>query len=1063
MNNHQISSYQQNQNFIHSSNLQHHQADQTQELLVANQYQKESFIASDKFQSKKNKKNRSLSQLRNYRPAISINQNLKGENRQKQDENSRPQQIYNLNNNKSFHDQIECNNQTDDTYQLQADSGQQQNQQFGEELFSSNLSHRLKSQGKLIGLQRMRSQQTQKQNISSVQSNGLNNFHSQNQQQLQGNSFNSSNNSNMNNQHNIALGNALQNGIMSSRLSNTQRNYHVQQIHNNPGNSNANSQQQQSNQVKVKNINNFYSFSLNNTNNNSFSDENTENIQNNNGNQNINTSVNNTNQPTQVNHVNQYRQSASTSRGSQNNLNGKTHNQLSKQHSHYSSNGKHTSFNNSNNNSGDLSMFRRSMNRIYQKPQSSSQQQSSNQQQQQNNSTRVLQVNKLFQNESFQIPDSQKKFFNNLSSSINIQQIEGMQFPKSTRKILLGSSQITHNHLNGLKADQQAFLPPLIDQNIEKNQQESNYANNQLEEQTQSSFIPQNNSNNNENENNVPFNNFSNSVSQPRSQANSRSNLANKIQTRSLSRQSMNNQSNLNKNNNDADKSGINERQSNMNTSQNGVNFNSSQATSQMRKNSKKNSLNNIVKNIYNNTNVQKVEQPKVLSPTKNKSQNVFKIQNVENRSNSQGVSALNNQNTNGIINANQNTSNTFNQNVSSYYPILNSRKQSTSGIPQNDNSNQESTQSQTTGIQNIMDDSVEEYLEFNQIPNIDPSKTSQKSLGIITAYGANTHQGIVRNYNEDRVSIILNMAKPKDKPEDLQWPNVSFFAVYDGHGGSSCAEFLRDNLHYYIIRDENFPSNPKLAIQKGFEKIEDNYLERADSGPFLDKSGSCAVVALFVEKTVYIANVGDSRAILSSNFGKNQQDLSEDHKPSLASEEQRITSLGGHIYQQQNYKLKFKKNNLKIINCRSVIPIYGSVNGNNIQQIQDVIKGPHRAFPGRLAVSRTIGDAEAKLSKYGGIKGVISAEPEIQVFEIQDNHDFVFLGCDGIFDKMTSKEAIQCCWQITDSCKNQHEFVGRAIENTMRQSMMKKSYDNVTVVIVGLKNLEYYFQKHNK
>ncbi|EAR88919.2 protein phosphatase 2c (macronuclear) [Tetrahymena thermophila SB210] len=1049
MNNYQVGPFQQNQNQIHSQDQQHLHADEKQELLMATQNQKESFIASEKLQQKKSKKNRSLSQLRNYRPAISINQNLKGDIRQKQDENARPQQMYNLNNNnKSFNGQINSHHQIDDTYQIQADSVQQQNQQlqqFSEELFSSNLSHRLKSQGKLIGLQRMRSQQTQKQIISAAQPNGQNNVYSQNQQQIQGSSFNSSNNSNMINQHNMALVNALQNGIMSSRLSNTQRNYHIQQIHNN-----SNNQHQQTNQnnVKSKNINNFYSFSLNNTNNNSFSDENTENIQSNNGSQNIqnvNNNINNTNQQIQVSNVNNYRQSASTSRNSQNNLNDKTHNQLSKQHSHYSSNGKHTSFNNSNNNnnSGDLNMFRRSMNRIYQKPQSSSQQQQSQgQQQQQNNSSRVLQVNKLFQNESFQIPEGQKKFFNNLSSSINIQQIEGMQFPKSARKVLLGSSQMTH--FNGLKADQQAFLPPLIDQSNEKNHQEQNFVNNQLDEQAQSSFIPQNNTNTTDSENNVPFNHFSNSVSQPRSQSNSRSNLSNKVQTRSLSRQSMNNQSNLNKNNNDADKSVTNERQTNMNTSQNGLSFNSSQASSQMRKNSKKNSLNNIVKNIYNNTNIQKAEQPKVLSPTKNKSQNVFKIQSVENKSINQGVSALSNSNTNGVINNNQNPSNTFNQNVSSYYPILNSRKQSTSSIPQNDNTNQESAQNQTTGIQNIMDDSVEEYLEFNQIPNIDPSKTSQKSLGIITAYGANTHQGIVRNYNEDRVSIILNMAKPKDKPEDLVWPNVSFFAVYDGHGGSSCAEFLRDNLHYYIIRDENFPSNPKLAIQKGFEKIEDTYIEKADSGPFLDKSGSCAVVALFVEKTVYIANVGDSRAILSSNFGKNQQDLSEDHKPSLPSEEQRITSLGGHIYQ-------------------SVIPIYGSVNGNNIQQIQDVIKGPHRAFPGRLAVSRTIGDAEAKLPKYGGIKGVISAEPEIQVFEIQDNHDFVFLGCDGIFDKMTSKEAIQCCWQITDQCKNQHEFVGRAIENTMRQSMMKKSYDNVTVVLVGLKNLEYYFQKHIK
>jgi len=27
-------------------------------------------------------------------------------------------------------------------------------------------------------------------------------------------------------------------------------------------------------------------------------------------------------------------------------------------------------------------------------------------------------------------------------------------------------------------------------------------------------------------------------------------------------------------------------------------------------------------------------------------------------------------------------------------------------------------------------------------------------------------------------------------------WPKSSFFGVYDGHGGSACADFLRDNLH---------------------------------------------------------------------------------------------------------------------------------------------------------------------------------------------------------------------------------------------------------------------------
>lgn len=42
----------------------------------------------------------------------------------------------------------------------------------------------------------------------------------------------------------------------------------------------------------------------------------------------------------------------------------------------------------------------------------------------------------------------------------------------------------------------------------------------------------------------------------------------------------------------------------------------------------------------------------------------------------------------------------------------------------------------------------------------------------------------MVRNYNEDRVSIILNIIQPKFKKLDI-WPRCSFFAIYDGHGGA--------------------------------------------------------------------------------------------------------------------------------------------------------------------------------------------------------------------------------------------------------------------------------------
>ena len=80
-------------------------------------------------------------------------------------------------------------------------------------------------------------------------------------------------------------------------------------------------------------------------------------------------------------------------------------------------------------------------------------------------------------------------------------------------------------------------------------------------------------------------------------------------------------------------------------------------------------------------------------------------------------------------------------------------------------------------------------------LPNHEPTKCSTRRNGILRAYAANTNQGIIRDYNEDRVSIILNIMKPQNKQCD-NWPKCSFFGVFDGHGGASCADFLRDNLH---------------------------------------------------------------------------------------------------------------------------------------------------------------------------------------------------------------------------------------------------------------------------
>lgn len=111
----------------------------------------------------------------------------------------------------------------------------------------------------------------------------------------------------------------------------------------------------------------------------------------------------------------------------------------------------------------------------------------------------------------------------------------------------------------------------------------------------------------------------------------------------------------------------------------------------------------------------------------------------------------------------------------------------------------------------------------------------------------------------------------------------------------------------------------------------------------------------------------------------------------------------------------------------------------------------PLRVFPGRLSVSRTIGDIEAKFSIYKGNPKVIICKPDVYEVALTKEMDFLFLGCDGIFECATNEDIARAIWRCNDSKKSAFDQAGEAVDNAIKYSAHMRSTDNLTGIIILL------------
>ena len=153
---------------------------------------------------------------------------------------------------------------------------------------------------------------------------------------------------------------------------------------------------------------------------------------------------------------------------------------------------------------------------------------------------------------------------------------------------------------------------------------------------------------------------------------------------------------------------------------------------------------------------------------------------------------------------------------------------------------------------------------------------------------------GSIAKINQDRgLAIFPWQADPK----------VGLFGVYDGHGrlGEKVSEFVIQNLPGALKMNlgdapigEKDPGN---ALSEAYIRVDTDLRDHVDA----TVSGTTAVTCLMKEGHMWIANSGDSRAIVCRKVpGKpgalHAIDLTIDHKPDSPGEMKRILQMGGHV-----------------------------------------------------------------------------------------------------------------------------------------------------------------------
>ncbi|KAL9234266.1 hypothetical protein vseg_009154 [Gypsophila vaccaria] len=225
-------------------------------------------------------------------------------------------------------------------------------------------------------------------------------------------------------------------------------------------------------------------------------------------------------------------------------------------------------------------------------------------------------------------------------------------------------------------------------------------------------------------------------------------------------------------------------------------------------------------------------------------------------------------------------------------------------------------------------------------------------------------------------------------KFQQIQEHELGFFAIYDGHLGDAVPMYLQKHLFNNILKEDEFWVNPERAISKAYQKTDEEILSMSSD---FARGGSTAVTAiLFNGRKLWVANLGDSRAVISRNGQAIM--MSVDHEPTT--DRASIEDKGGFI---------------------SNLP--GDVPRVN----------------GQLAVSRAFGDKS--------LKSHLRSDPDVRDIFIDANVDILILASDGLWKVMSNQEAVDIARRTRDPQK--------AAKQLAEQAVKRLSRDDISIIVV--------------